>query len=331
MAQIAISVLLTMEHRYVEFSSTLSTGDYKFRQSPENEVKLAVWEAYIDESGDESSDQVFVLAGYLFRSSEAIHAREKWGRALRRVNVPYFHMVDCAHGNGLYRNIDKQKREWLARRCIDIIKDHAEIGIAFVINSAKWFPSQGNKEFDNAYGQTAMHIFTYFASFIKALDTDPVFHITFESGHSTQSLARNAIYNGIFLDKIFPNEKEPIINFKGKEEDILLQCADLVAWQTAKYVKDAIKGKNNPRADFKSLVELDHDLYFFYLNNNIINTYRDRSLRANEEFLIRFIRSLYGKSEDSAVILHEIEKMFPIHKRTNENLEELLSGERFYK
>src|SRR5690606_41984311 len=53
---------------------------------------------------------VLAVGGYLIRSDRAARMERKWKAALSRYGVPYFHMVDCAHGNGVFQSLSKQQR-----------------------------------------------------------------------------------------------------------------------------------------------------------------------------------------------------------------------------
>lgn len=60
-------------------------------------------EGYFDESGDfDEEPKVFCISGYYLVSEAAKEMHEKWGEVLARHNIPYFHMVDCAHGNDAF-------------------------------------------------------------------------------------------------------------------------------------------------------------------------------------------------------------------------------------
>ena len=198
---------------------------------------LALWEVYIDESGDESSDSVFVLGGYLIRSDKAAIMQEKWMRAVRKAGVPYMHMVDCAHGNEKFKGIPKEKRAKLASRCMELIRNYVEVGMCFVMNPPRWGIDSGREEVENVYGTASMMLVSYFSDYIRRMDTDPKLAIFFEDGHSTEHLSRRAIQTHMRLNKAFPNGSAPSLTYAAKVDVCLLQAADIFAWQTAKYVR----------------------------------------------------------------------------------------------
>ena len=60
---------------------------------------IVLWEAYFDESGDDGGFPIMTVGGYLVKPSNARRLERKWRRLLRKYKLPYFHMVECAHGN----------------------------------------------------------------------------------------------------------------------------------------------------------------------------------------------------------------------------------------
>jgi hypothetical protein len=52
---------------------------------------------------------------------------------LRWKKLPYFHMVDCAHGNGVFANLRLDERIAVQTKLIEAIKRHAIQGIAITV------------------------------------------------------------------------------------------------------------------------------------------------------------------------------------------------------
>jgi hypothetical protein len=289
---------------------------------PKGGYVVALWEAYVDESGDENSDAVFVLGGYLLRSEEALFLEEKWQKAVRKARVPYFHMVDCAHGSGEYKLVSKEKRIKLASRCIELIRNYVEIGMCFVMNPPKWGLGSGREEIDNVYGHASTMLLSYFADYIRKVDDDPKLSIVFESGHSTQHLARRAIENNMVLSKLFPNGRAPSVTFAAKTEACLLQSADLFAWQAAKYIKDIVNNNGRkPRADFLALMRASHEFYYYYTFDDGINILRDISPTGPNQDMAAYLRALFGKRNDSDAVLKAFHAK---HSITRPNTEKLI-------
>jgi hypothetical protein len=67
-------------------------------------------EVYLDESEGQNGRRIMCVAGYLFERRAAELLSQEWDAQLARFSLPYFHMVECAHGNGIFSNISKADR-----------------------------------------------------------------------------------------------------------------------------------------------------------------------------------------------------------------------------
>ena len=92
-------------------------------------------QAFFDESASHEGAPVLCLAGLIFKKSEAIKLGHEWKKVLQWKGLPYFHMVDCAHGNGPFANLSKAERSEVARRMIEIIKQRAVQGLAVTVDN----------------------------------------------------------------------------------------------------------------------------------------------------------------------------------------------------
>jgi hypothetical protein len=71
---------------------------------------MVSFQGYFDESGDFDEDPgIFCVSGYFFTEEAALDIEEKWREVLAEHNIPYFHMVECAHGTGIFAY--KEKKE----------------------------------------------------------------------------------------------------------------------------------------------------------------------------------------------------------------------------
>jgi hypothetical protein len=85
---------------------------------------MAEWEGYFDESGSfEEEPGVFCVAGYLIESAQAAAMDQRWGEILAQHNIPYFHMVDCAHGAPPFADMEKAERIEVEMKLIGLIKE----------------------------------------------------------------------------------------------------------------------------------------------------------------------------------------------------------------
>ncbi|MEX2149655.1 MAG: hypothetical protein WD793_05545 [Steroidobacteraceae bacterium] len=97
-----------------------------------------MFEAYFDESGCDDGSKLLVVGGYLVDSGKVRRLDRKWRAALRPLGLSYFHMVDCAHGNGPYKKLTIDQRIALVTRLIYLIKQHAAMGFMAVVNPKRF-------------------------------------------------------------------------------------------------------------------------------------------------------------------------------------------------
>src|ERR1700754_5155029 len=112
---------------------------------PRGGICLALVEAYFDESIGQGRDKVsgrmipiLCVAGYLFHNDQAKALCDDWKAVLDGHGLPYFHMVDCAHGAGIFKGIPKNERASIAARMIGNIKRRTLVGIAVSVNLEHW-------------------------------------------------------------------------------------------------------------------------------------------------------------------------------------------------
>jgi hypothetical protein len=82
----------------------------------------------------------------------------------------------------------------------------------------------------------------------------------FEAGHHSAGRAYKRLAQRLA-------EFSASVDFAEKDRLPLLQAADLLAWQTTKYVKDGIATTRKPRRDFLSLMEHPHDLVYLLVKD----------------------------------------------------------------
>lgn len=223
---------------------------------------IVVLEGYFDESGDLNRPPgVFCVSGYLIDSEAAKEMDRLWRAVLAEHRIDYFHMVDCAHEppRGPFAGMGKDERSLIARKLIDLIKAHTLRGLSVVARASTYQgPRRGEAD---VYTQMAAAC-AFSLQVENALrGREEGLAYFFEKGHSAKSNAYRHIASKVARD-------EDSLTFAGKTEVPLLQAADILAWQTAKYAKDyfypfkrdgAAKPIRWPRRDFQSLMEHLHE------------------------------------------------------------------------
>lgn len=220
-------------------------------------------EGYFDESGDLNTDpSIFGVAGYFISSDAAEQMDQNWEIVLKKYNVPYFHMVDCASGNGVFKHLPDMDRAEMVKELISLIKKYTAEGFAFLAKADSYEPP--NNEQLDPYSYCAAGCAKALGTFLQMNRLDANISYFFEAGHANKGRA----YNHIAEKVKRPGDS---LTFASKEQKRLLQAADLLAWQATKYAKDysfarwtGKEPKRAPRKDFMSLMEHGH--CFMYID-----------------------------------------------------------------
>jgi len=218
--------------------------------------------AYFDESGSHDGAPILCVAGYIFRKSEAIKLGHEWRKVLRWKKLPYFHMVECAHGNGVFANLTKAERVEVQTRLIESIKAHAVQGIAVTVDPVEYaaFPGRLRTKpglYDNAYAFCAQVIMTGVSVFIERNPRVGKMAYFFESGHASRPQADEIMRTMFAQPAIKQQFRYSLHGFVEKADAPQIQAADLLAWQWYTDRRHQLEGRPR-RKDCASLLELQH-------------------------------------------------------------------------
>ena len=223
--------------------SGLPSGQREARQ-------LMVLQAYIDDSGNEPTSPIFVLAGFISTHQRWAAFSDEWQAALDEPpQLAYFKMAEAEH----FREQFSKSRGWIVEnrdarilKLANIIAKHAitRIHSAMLHESFdRWIRSIKNPSRNSAQDHPYFMLFHAIVQIISTLrvhayNNDPCDIIFDEQG----SLGLDAIYFWENLRKnpaaiaketaaAFANYfgKPPI--FRNEKEFLPLQAADLYAWQ----------------------------------------------------------------------------------------------------
>ncbi|WP_112606800.1 DUF3800 domain-containing protein [Rhizobium sp. WW22] len=214
-------------------------------------------QAFFDESGSHDGSPVLGIAGYIFRKSEATKLGHEWRKILKWKNIPYFHMVDCAHGNEHFANLTKQERIDVESKLIELIKKRSIQGFAVTIIESEFKQvlkelPEIKKVYDSAYSFSVHVILAGVLAWIGENPRAGEISYFFEAGHSSASNA-NSVMNELF------NQKQNEYRYAGhgfveKMKSPAVQAADLLAWQWCKDKKNQMEGRAR-RKDCEALLE----------------------------------------------------------------------------
>jgi hypothetical protein len=215
--------------------------------------------AYFDESGSHAGSPVLCVAGYAFQKRDARLLAKDWASVLNQYNLPFFHMVDCAHGSKSYAALSKQQRIKIATALIGIVKRHASQGFAVSVDVEaykelvpSWAPAQ------SPYAFCARCVIDEIGRWFFQTGFRGKSAYFFEAGHESRSEAERVV------GAVLTNPITKIGNvhygyvahsFILKRESAAIQAADLLAWQWATDIKHQMSNRSR-RKDFESLALL---------------------------------------------------------------------------
>jgi hypothetical protein len=212
------------------------------------------------------------------QSDRAFHLNRFWQAELAKYNLTHFHMVDCAHGNREFANLSKPQRIALVTELMFLIKRFVFTGLVAVVNPLR-FPSNITPD---AYAFCL-------AMLVDAIDKlighviDPRVAFFIESGHTSRPIANEYLLKlkrgGHPAYRFYATH-----TFAEKKELSVLQAADLLAWQSAKFFKDFLSGRRPPRKDFLSLIRRHHIFIYMHLaEHGLIITFDNRPDLPNDK------------------------------------------------
>jgi hypothetical protein len=220
-------------------------------------------EAYFDESGTHGSAPALCVAGYLMTKAQAISLTEAWTAELAKYELPYFHMVDCAHGAEEFEKLTKDERLAVETAMIRFIKDFTTQGIAVSVSENEYKRSGlADTMLGTAYSACASFLLAGISSWLSVNPEVTDVSYFFEAGHKSQREA-NGLMNFVFTnEKMRAAHRYVSHTFVDKRRSPAIQAADLLAWQYYTDLRRTREGRPR-RADCVSLLQHPHSLTHF--------------------------------------------------------------------
>lgn len=214
-----------------------------------------IYEAYLDESGCDDQSKILVVGGYVIAEPDARIMERKWKTLLERYKVPFFHMVDCAHGAAHFKDIPKAKRANFAQKIIELTLKYKTFGFAFAAPVARQFPVKGY----DVYTSAILHSAILLQATLKCELFGESVTLNIEAGHKSAPAAR-ACLDGLKGDGNF--DRIAGYSFVGKQEAVLSQAADLLCWQVAKNIKSMAFDSRPSRKDYQALISENTTIFY---------------------------------------------------------------------
>jgi Protein of unknown function (DUF3800) len=231
--------------------------------APGTDDLVAFIECYFDESGSHKGSPVLCVAGYLFEKEQCQKLDLAWAEVLHGFQLPYFRMVDCAHGSGPFQSLNMRERIQCETEMIKLIGQYAMLGLAIAVNENEyntWL--HGLSPAGDAYTFCCWQILAGIRTWIKNNQFQGEIAYFYEAGHESGSQA-NALMNRIFNNPKLRSEYFYAAHaFVDKRKVRPIQTADILAWHQATQVKRWLKNDPRMRADFRALTaNTPHELF----------------------------------------------------------------------
>ena len=215
------------------------------------------------------------VAGYAFEKRSARLLAKEWRTVLARYQLPFFHMVDCAHGNEHFAQLTRQQRIKIATSLIGITKRRAACGFVVSVDLKAYqevMPDWGPTK--SPYAFCARCVIDEMGKWFFRTNFRGKSSYFFEAGHKSRSEAEEVVsavltnplneFNGLHYGYAAHS-------FVSKQDAPSVQAADVLAWQWTTDVKHQMTGRPR-RKDFESLLEIptrgthfDHQRLQFYV------------------------------------------------------------------
>jgi hypothetical protein len=260
--------------------------------------------AYFDESGSHAGSPVLCVAGYAFAKREARLLAGGWARILNKYDLPFFHMVDCAHGNEHFASLSRTQRIEAETALIGIIKRRAAHGFAVSVDLVAYrelMPDWGPAK--SPYAFCARCVIDEMGKWFFRSGFRGKSAYFFEAGHASRSEASKVVES--VLTNPFSALQDVHYGYVAhsfilKQESAAVQAADLLAWQWATEVKHRMTGRPR-RKDFASLLEVPHR-----------GTHFDR---ARLLYYVQLLKEFGVPASESETEVDMVARMLYIHQR----------------
>lgn len=224
--------------------------------SSEPDSVVALINAYFDESGTHDGSPVICVAGYLFKNDHCADLDSDWRGILDFYDLPYFHMVDCAHGNNPFNKLSLEERIAAETKAIQVIRKYMTHGFVITAVEAEYCEAMGVTDpFGAAYSWCCWMCLVAVGKWAETQNYNGDIAYFFEAGHKYQSRTDRLMMSVVQGDKMRQEFRYASHTFAAKRKLRPLQTADILAWHGAKFKKDRMTGVRPPRKDFEELVK----------------------------------------------------------------------------
>jgi hypothetical protein len=208
---------------------------------------------------------MFGVGGYLVRADKALSMNKQWIDTLKEFSVECFHMNEIPDGNGYVSHLPRELRYALTHRLIGIINGHVDLAFASMLNTTTQFAPHGYPNIpQDPYAYSVAACVPGVCGCAAGIDPQAKVMLFFESGHATEKATQDLLIPRYAAEVASGVAGDTYVgmSFSRKKETCLLQAADLLMWQMARFVKNTLK--NEPMTEeFKRLMAVRRHMLLF--------------------------------------------------------------------
>jgi hypothetical protein len=239
---------MTYSARFADFLNVMLPG---------GGLAVAITQVFIDESYDDKQPPILCVAGYVYRKMRAVEFGREWGQYLRLKELPYFHMSECAHRDGIFKG--RSDTVAIAKRLIELTRSKTAYGFAVTVDEEAYARVvQPREGMPSAYAFALKSCIGMVKNWKERSHATGPTSFFFEEGHKHQKDANN------FLSWLFSSEEiKAKYGYAGHafvpKETPAMHPADFLAWNSrleAKRQYDPLR--RPPRKDLLAVLR-DHD------------------------------------------------------------------------
>lgn len=188
------------------------------------------------------------------------YSSNDWDEILAAHGLDYFHMNECAHGVGAFKDIQRDARIEICRRLIGLTKLRAEIGIVVSLTEDDYIAVMPPGCNVDAYSFCAHYCMQAVMVWVDRYNFDGEIAYFFEAGHPSKKNTERVIGDLMAQEQIAKWFRYSSHSFVKKGKRLCGLCAaDLLAWEWGAEYNNRYGLKRRPiRGSLNSLLELSH-------------------------------------------------------------------------
>lgn len=199
--------------------------------------------AYLDESGSFGDTRVLAIAGYAARALEWARLEMTWKAVLRRLGIDVFHMRECLHARGAFAGWTPERRTEALTQVVDAILSYDVHGIGAAVllrDFEEVMVGQARTEVGEPWHLCFRHVILAVSQRIDRLPREEWVAFVCDLQHEFGPEATR-IYDRINRTPNWPNRNQlGSLTFASRKEEVGLQVADVLAYETFKHLDDKL-------------------------------------------------------------------------------------------